>query len=166
MCHPVSCHPYHVYQTQNIHDSKVHGANMGPIWGRQDPDGPHLGPMNFALWDGIPSNWHSLDIICRRSMNQNTLLSKLYWTIRNWLRLRCKSQNSLKPPCEIQYMQRNAHTICIYYVLSWLDGNHSPIAFSVNSLILEQSHGTTAPVPVEEPWKLRSVWSLMMDLKT
>ena len=21
-------------------DSKVHGANMGPIWGRQDPSGP------------------------------------------------------------------------------------------------------------------------------
>ena len=23
---------------------------MGPIWGRQDPDGPHVGPMNFAIW--------------------------------------------------------------------------------------------------------------------
>ena len=22
-------------------DSKVHGTNMGPIWGRQDPGGPH-----------------------------------------------------------------------------------------------------------------------------
>ena len=22
---------------------------MGPIWGRQDPGGPHVGPMNFAL---------------------------------------------------------------------------------------------------------------------
>ena len=32
--------------------SKVHGANMGPIWGRQDPGGPHIGPMNFAIWDG------------------------------------------------------------------------------------------------------------------
>ena len=31
-------------------DSKVHGANMGPIWGRQDPGGPYVGPMNFALW--------------------------------------------------------------------------------------------------------------------
>ena len=29
-------------------DSKVHGANMGPIWGRQDPGGPHVGPLNFA----------------------------------------------------------------------------------------------------------------------
>ena len=31
-------------------DSKVDGANMGPIWGRQDPGGPHFGPMNFAIW--------------------------------------------------------------------------------------------------------------------
>ena len=29
--------------------SKVHGANMGPIWGRQDPGGPHVGLMHFAL---------------------------------------------------------------------------------------------------------------------
>ena len=37
---------------QNIYspDSKVHGANMGPIWCRQDPGGPHVGPMNFAIW--------------------------------------------------------------------------------------------------------------------
>ena len=31
-------------------DSKVHGANMGLIWGRQDPGGPHVGPMNLAIW--------------------------------------------------------------------------------------------------------------------
>ena len=31
-------------------DSKVHGVNMGPIWGQQDPGGPHVGPMNFAIW--------------------------------------------------------------------------------------------------------------------
>ena len=31
-------------------DSKVNEANMGPIWGRQDPGGPHVGPMNFAIW--------------------------------------------------------------------------------------------------------------------
>ena len=37
-------------------DSKVHGANMGPIWGRQDPGGPHVGPMNFAIWV-VKSQW-------------------------------------------------------------------------------------------------------------
>ena len=31
-------------------DSKVYGANMGPIWGRQDPGGPHVGPTNLDIW--------------------------------------------------------------------------------------------------------------------
>ena len=31
-------------------DNKVHGPNMGHIWGWQDPGGPHVGPMNFAVW--------------------------------------------------------------------------------------------------------------------
>ena len=31
-------------------DSEVHGATMGPIWGRQGPGGPHVGPMNVAIW--------------------------------------------------------------------------------------------------------------------
>ena len=31
-------------------DSKVHGANMGPNWDRQDPGGPYVGPMNLAIW--------------------------------------------------------------------------------------------------------------------
>ena len=35
----------------DIPNGKVHGANMGPTWGRQDPGGPHVGPMNLAFWD-------------------------------------------------------------------------------------------------------------------
>ena len=31
-------------------DSKVHGANMGPTWGRQDPGGPHVGHQILAFW--------------------------------------------------------------------------------------------------------------------
>ena len=33
----------------NFPDSKVHEAYMGPTWGRQDPGGPHVGPMNLAI---------------------------------------------------------------------------------------------------------------------
>ena len=36
----------------NTPDSKIHGTNLGPIWGRQDPGGPHIGAMNLAIWDG------------------------------------------------------------------------------------------------------------------
>ena len=32
-----------------VPDSTVHGANMGPIWDRQDPGGPQVGPMNLAI---------------------------------------------------------------------------------------------------------------------
>ena len=42
----------HASTVEAIPDSKVHGANMGPIWGQQDPGGPHVGPMNFAIWYG------------------------------------------------------------------------------------------------------------------
>ena len=31
-------------------DSKVYGANMGPTWGQQDPGGPHVDPMDLAIW--------------------------------------------------------------------------------------------------------------------
>ena len=32
------------------HDSKVHGANMGPTWDRQGPSGSHVGHVNLAIW--------------------------------------------------------------------------------------------------------------------
>ena len=41
-----------------IPDSKVHGANMGPSWGRQDPGGPHVGPTNLAIWDITGEIYH------------------------------------------------------------------------------------------------------------
>ena len=39
--------------SRNAPDSKVHGTNMGPIWGRQDPGGPHVGSMNLAIRGGL-----------------------------------------------------------------------------------------------------------------
>ena len=35
----------------NIHpDSKIHGANLRPTWVLSAPDGPHVGPINLAVW--------------------------------------------------------------------------------------------------------------------
>ena len=64
-------------------ESKVHGANMGPIWGRQDPGGPHVGPMNLAIWETINTlrqldllhlNWTDIVWGCCNTVNtlQNT----------------------------------------------------------------------------------------------
>ena len=38
-----------IIQPQEHPDSKVHEAYMGPAWGRQDPGGPHFGPVNLAI---------------------------------------------------------------------------------------------------------------------
>ena len=43
----------HCIAVCDIPDSKVHGANMGPIGDRQDPGGPHVGTINFTIWDCI-----------------------------------------------------------------------------------------------------------------
>ena len=50
-----ACSIYHapskfLQLTTNSHDSKVHEANMGPIWDQQDPGGPYVGLRNFAIW--------------------------------------------------------------------------------------------------------------------
>ena len=46
----ISCINFTPNSPQPFPDSKVHGANMGPIWGQQDPGGSHVGPMNLAIW--------------------------------------------------------------------------------------------------------------------
>ena len=38
-----------VQRREKFPDSKVHEAYMGPTWGRQDPGGPHFGPMNLPI---------------------------------------------------------------------------------------------------------------------
>ena len=38
-------------RSEDIPDSKVNGVNVRRTWGRQDPGGPHVGHMNFAIWD-------------------------------------------------------------------------------------------------------------------
>ena len=49
----------HLYQrfygrwSQTVPDSKVYGAKMGPIWGQQDPRGPHVCHMNLAIWNRL-----------------------------------------------------------------------------------------------------------------
>ena len=53
------CQLVHISEVSSkLPDSKAHGANMGPIWGRQDPGGPHVGPMNFV------SRVHIIGSIC------------------------------------------------------------------------------------------------------
>ena len=64
-------HPVHIFQY--FPDSKVHRANKGPIFGRQDPGGPHIGHMNLVIWVIKPSFNDCCDVL------QVSYLSK--WSI-------------------------------------------------------------------------------------
>ena len=48
---PVMLLRFHVMTSSCIFpDSTVREANMGPTWVLSAPDGPHVGPMNLAIW--------------------------------------------------------------------------------------------------------------------
>ena len=53
-------------------DNKVQWANMGPIWDRQDPGEPHVGPMNLAIWEGLVSFESQINTFSLR--NEGTML--------------------------------------------------------------------------------------------
>ena len=50
---------------------------MGPIWGRQDTGGPHVGPMNFAIWGGYKSSPH-YRCCCKSEYNFRVFLKCWY----------------------------------------------------------------------------------------
>ena len=65
-------------------DSKVHGANTGPIWGRQDPGGPHVGPVNFAIWEASHFIMSSTGIEISHNLKNSTMRMqyfKISWPI-------------------------------------------------------------------------------------
>ena len=56
---------------QSFPDSKIHGANMGPIWVLSAPDGPHVGARNHAIRVSYQSTCSELwrgYLICRARM--------------------------------------------------------------------------------------------------
>ena len=77
------------------------GPNMGLTWGRQDPGGPHVGPMILAIWDGssilttapvVPSSSNFTEKknillqfqiwLLYRSFGRPWQLSEIYWVQR------------------------------------------------------------------------------------
>ena len=57
-----------------VPDNKFHGANMGPIWGWQDPGGPHVGPMDFAIWGAQNRKWFTVVTYVVYHIQSQTLL--------------------------------------------------------------------------------------------
>ena len=41
---------YHQRYESQSHYPEVHGANMGPTWGRKDAGGLHVGHVDLSIW--------------------------------------------------------------------------------------------------------------------
>ena len=48
------------HTTEGPSDSEIHEANMGPTWVLSAAGGPHVGPMNFAIWVPFPEHQQAL----------------------------------------------------------------------------------------------------------
>ena len=67
---------------------KVYGANMGPVWARQDPGGPHVGPVNFAIWVAVERVMREPQLAFREVVN--SLILCPWWQIYCMLCIRKK----------------------------------------------------------------------------
>ena len=64
---------------------------MGPIWGRQDPGGPHVGTMNLAIWV-CTIYWCLFDLLWMFSVDLWDIFFRvlhsselLHWHLGNWM---------------------------------------------------------------------------------
>ena len=90
-------------------DSKVHGANMGPIWGRQDPGGPHVDPINLAIRESVIK--YSRDVT--HMPDCPVIISIVYCNNTTSL---VDNYDSLNHGCTHRYINpHEKHTIRIFY---------------------------------------------------
>ena len=97
---------------REVHSTLI-ATFMGPTWGWQDPGGSHVGPMNFAIWEGInkvqnfrdPS---ALKIDTRNAQNFTFHTYSMRCSSDNWLHLRSYPQSNLKILGEILLWHRQA----------------------------------------------------------
>ena len=60
----------------NVPDRQINVVNMGPIWGQQDPGGPHVGPTNLAIWVMISTECLTIHILF---LNMITSCDDILW---------------------------------------------------------------------------------------
>ena len=97
-------------------NSKVHGANMGPIWGRQDPGGPHVGPMNLAFW--VVTTHYRVWPLYWNFMKHSVYLN--FWRLRFWMFLNYiwVINNFINRQCATYIRDL---MVCLKWRLGWLD---------------------------------------------
>ena len=155
------CSPSWVFGcVQRSPDSKVHGANMGPIWGRQDPGGPHVGPMNLAIRvlifheeefhpPGPLQCWEiciNADICCDHTTIQPALIEaewRIYASL-NWAII--GSDNGLSPVRRQSIIWTNA----AIFLIGPLGTNFSEILIGIQTFSFKKLHLKT----LSAKWRL------------
>ena len=103
-------------------DSKVHGANMKPIWGRQDPGGPHVGPINFPIWEEeqqiIDISETKMQMIQGIIDNSQKILRIFFWILSSH-----KSETWLNCFC---------HVLCKVLIVMYMPCCHKSWAWKIN----------------------------------
>ena len=102
-------------------DSKVHGANMGPIWVLSAPDGPHVGLMNFAIWVIIPTTLASYKRRCKLFYGKwHPYISILLFQSV----LLCICNRSYNSESDKNNTQKQCHVICAWRRLFIIKSKH------------------------------------------
>ena len=86
VCDPCKVRPVYILLLP-IPDSKIRGTNMGSIGGLQVPGGPHVSPMNFAIWDNIVSAYAVSASLLQyyKPTNRQPMLSLVKTMLASWM---------------------------------------------------------------------------------
>ena len=100
---------------RNIPGNKVHEAYMGPTWGRQDPGGPHVGPMNLAIRDVLRDCTFIITTTSPKGWNRGILMCVVrpvssWWLPMDWRQIGTRS-TSITMLIQLSLWRHINHTI-------------------------------------------------------
>ena len=147
-CDQLGNHKVHVHP-----DSKVHGGNTGSmIRGLQDPDGPHVGPMNFTIW---------ADLFVRAGGLLNRLVVAAYvseTTVHTWCKLALYTSHQNKDVDIIRYAVINL-ALLLFFTLGSID--HVEYCLIMYQIISVAHEETVNHLPIHLMWLLSVVESAL-----
>ena len=128
--HPGSSQRVFDCRTKRYPDSKVHGANMGPTWGRQDPGGPHVGPRTLLSGYSFITSCTDMErLSCWRFLSSLAAQEVVVTT----------TSGAAKPLVQLMIKNSNMTTFPFHFVLVFIDKyRYTEISECINLLTYVQ----------------------------
>ena len=144
----------------NYLDGKVHGANMGPIWGQQDSGGPNVGPMSFAIWELLCDIIDAGNgLIPHSSLLPEPVLTFCHWTLMNKMKWNynqnTKYKNKIKK-INLKMLSANFQPMCWEMFLMGFHSSWSRMAFQLTIIDfqLDPHHYCLSSGQRGSPWSI------------